>query len=238
MKREIVYDPNPAELWKLGAKSLFNLLSTLPGDAPITIGLCGGRSVGGLLQATVPLLQNAPKQLQSRLQFFMLDERVVPLNHADSNFRLVSEMFLSPLNAARVIETAQQHPFEAESATASVSCERYYGELNRFGSTFSIVVLAIGEDGHVAGLFPHHQSLSIKESTFFTFSDSPKPPPHRMTATIPLLQKAKGALLLAIGEGKREAFKRYLDPAVSLEDCPAKLVDSIPSVFVVTDLKS
>ena len=237
MKRDVVYGKSGMDLWQQGAQKMYEMMAAVPESQPIVLGLCGGRSVGGLLQALVPILEKAPKSLHSRLQLFLLDERVVPLNHSDSNYRLVSQAFLTPLIRGGVIKEAQQHPYEAEPGSAAASCKAYYEELKKFGGRFSVVVLAIGEDGHVAGLFPKHPSLSVSESTFLSFNDSPKPPPSRMTASIPLLQAASGAILMAVGEGKQVAYKRYMDPAVALEECPSKLVDQIDSVCVVTDLK-
>ena len=109
-------------------------------------------------------------------------------------------------------------------------------ELESFGGKFDVVVLGMGEDGHVAGLFPHHPILQRQEKQFFSFYDSPKPPSDRMTASMPLLTEAKLAVLLALGEAKRTAYERFNDAATTVEACPSISVKRCQEVLVVTDL--
>jgi len=72
-----------------------------------------------------------------------------------------------------------------------------------------------GEDGHVGALFPRHHSVEDRHHGFLVMHDSPKPPPGRMTASRSLLQTAGAAVVLFVGEAKREAYERFDD-----ETCP------------------
>ena len=120
--------------------------------------------------------------------------------------------------------------------SAPRACQEYLAELQRFGGEFAVVVLGMGEDGHVAGLFPQHPLLATKEQGFLSFSDSPKPPPQRMTASVPLVCASSRAVLLALGEGKRAAWEAFQNPANAVADCPARMVHQGSRCLVVTDL--
>jgi 6-phosphogluconolactonase len=68
--------------------------------------------------------------------------------------------------------------------------------------------------------------------------DSPKPPPGRMTSSLSLVQTASVAVILFVGEAKREAYGRFNDEKCPVSDCPAKLVLAIGDATVFTDLGS
>ena len=235
MKREIIFESVPEALWPKAAESLVELITSCADRQTIAVGLCGGRSVGGLLSASIPLLEKITPDLQKKIHFFMLDERVVPLDSPDSNFGLVNKSFFEPLITTKSFTKDQIHPFEATPENVQERCDLYLKELESKGG-FAVIILGMGEDGHVAGLFPKHPGFLNKDKKFVHFTGSPKPPPVRMSASVSLLKEAKGAVLLAIGDGKREAYRNYMDLDVSANECPAKLVDTIRDLCIVTDL--
>ena len=218
------------------AKKIFTLLSSRTASDPLVLGLCGGRSVVGLLQAMLSESRHQPQDILRRIQFFMVDERVVALSDSQSNFGGLKNQLFDKLLQDGLIHEDQLHPFEASDSTAENGCRSYETELKRYGGAFTVTVLGMGEDGHVAGLFPNHPVLSCGERAFYSFRDSPKPPAHRMTASTKLIAQSSLIILLALGDAKREAWKNFQEPSVSVADCPAKLVAQAPHCVVVTDL--
>jgi 6-phosphogluconolactonase len=218
------------------AKNIFAVLASRPSGEPLVLGVCGGRSVVGLLRAILEESRNQPQDIMRRVQFFMVDERVVPLSDQQSNFGGLKNQLFDTLLHDGLIREEQLHPFEASPGEAERACVVYERELKRFGGSFAVTVLGMGEDGHVAGLFPNHAVLSQTGSSFYSFQDSPKPPPHRMTASMSLVCQSSLIILLALGEAKREAWNLFRDESVSISTCPAKMVARAPRCVVVTDL--
>ena len=73
-----------------------------------------------------------------------------------------------------------------------------------------VVVLGIGEDGHVASLFPGHPALAARGPVAVPVHDAPKPPPDRVSLTLEVLRAAPSCVLLASGPAKAEPLSRAL----------------------------
>ena len=219
------------------AKSIFATLKAQGSETPLTVGLCGGRSVVGLLSALEKESANQPKDILKRIQFFMVDERLVPVTDEQSNYGGLKKLLFDSLVERGAISESQLHPFVCDTTLADFGCARYAEELRGVGGRFTVVVLGVGEDGHVAGLFPHHRSLSVPGLSFIHFHDSPKPPADRMTASVGLIEGADLSIVLALGEAKRAAWESFKAAGTSVADCPAIMATRAASCVVVTDLE-
>jgi len=219
------------------ALKIFQVCKAAHKDQPLVVGLCGGRSVVGLLGALERESTSQPKDLLGRIQFFMVDERLVPLTDEQSNFGGLKRLLFDSLIEKGVISGAQLHPFVPDPSQADFGCERYRAELEAYGGRFTVVVLGVGEDGHIAGLFPRHRALKECDKTFVHFNDSPKPPPDRMSASPTLVTGADLSVVLALGEAKRGAWCALWDEGIEVADCPAKLALRAGSCVVLSDLE-
>lgn len=188
----------------------------------VVLGVPGGRSVVALFEK----LQERPIEW-SRVHICLVDERLVARGDEESNFRLLEESFCH-------LPAVHLHPAITNKVEGNTAYQ-YTKQVNELGGHFDIMLLSSGEDGHVAALFPDHPVLSITEKEFITFSDSPKPPADRLTASLPLLMQSKIAFLLFFGEAKRAALELFLSD-VPMNSCPAKLVNSCEVSYVFTDV--
>ena len=186
----------------------------------IVVALPGGRSVVKLLDSMLPALRVLPQSIRAKLHFFMVDERVVELTSPDSNFKMLFELFYSKAIEEKLITESQIHPFKFSSDPIERTLQNYGDELSEFGGIFDLTVLGVGEDAHIAGLFPNHHSIKDLANQFITFKDSPKPPPFRMTASRKLIESSKMGVALFIGEAKRGALELFKREEL-VGNCPA-----------------
>lgn len=219
------------------AQKIFAVCKAKTAQEPLVVGLCGGRSVVGLLGALQAESVNQPRDLLGRIQFFMVDERLVPLTDDQSNYGGLKRLLFDNLVEQGVISAKQLHPFVTDTAKNDFGCSSYREELRTVGGKFTVVVLGVGEDGHIAGLFPHHPALAEKGEAFVHFHDSPKPPADRMSASPALITSAELSVILALGEGKRAAWTAFNNSGVAVEACPSKLALKAKECVVVTDLE-
>jgi len=127
------------------------------------------------------------------------DERCVPPDHPDSNYRMAREALLTRVAPATVFRIpAELGPEEGA---------REYARVVESVAPLDFVLLGVGEDGHVASLFPGHPLLKATGVTA-GIRDSPKPPPERVTLTLGAIRDARQVLILANGTGKAEAVAR------------------------------
>ena len=235
MAKRIIYNPVRNELFFEAASYLIDKINAFK-QQQIVLALCGGRSIVGLLQNLHEQREKLSKETWRRLHFFMLDERLVPIDHPDSNFRLVNELFLRGAVEEDLLQSIQLHPFVLNPEESDWGVARYGQELTRFGGRFDISFLGVGEDAHVGALFPNHHSIINDSPLYISMNDSPKPPPQRMTASRALIGNSQLALALFLGEDKRTAYNAYQNPSLPVEKCPVKLIDQADSTLLITDL--
>ena len=198
----------------------------------VTFAIPGGTSVSGIFK----LLKNQKIQWQ-KVHIFMVDERLVPTNSPDSNFLLAKNAFLDYLTENYILPKANLHPFTYFNLPLEQAINAYKNELREISHRFDIVLLSAGEDGHVASLYPNHETINYSEESFIITNTSPKPPRRRISASRKLIQKSQTAILLFFGNKKHQAYKNFLNKEMTIQDCPAKLVNTIEDSYVLTDIK-
>ena len=197
----------------------------------VNVAVPGGRNVAKIFQ----VMQGEDIDWQ-RVHFFIIDERLVPIDHPDSNYKLLQDHFIDPLARAGRIAPGNAHPFILDASSMDRGAKRYEEVLSEHGFRYDIILLSSGEDGHVGALYPHHHSVMDKHHGFIVMDDSPKPPPERMTSSLSLMQTADTALILFVGEAKRGAYTKFNDAQCPVAACPAKLVLALKDTTVFTDL--
>lgn len=167
-----------------------------------TVAISGGRITTAFLKKAVPLFKNPPA-----FHLFWADERCVPPESPESNFAQALEHFIRPLK----FPEGQIHRIRGELSPgeAAVQASREFKKLGL--PVLDLVFLGMGEDGHVASLFPdagHEVELATEPYIAVT---GPKPPPNRVSLTYQMLTSAKKVCCLVSGAGKESALKRCLE---------------------------
>ncbi len=182
-----------------------------------TLAIPGGRSPGPVLTA---LARICDPFVRERLHLLWLDERAVPLNHADRN----DATTLAAWRAGGPLPT-HVHPMPAESADLDAAANDYAQTLQAATGGDGVIdccLVGIGDDGHLASLFPNHAGLK-ELAPVFAVIDSPKPPPRRLTMGLTVLHRARQHLVLALGAAKGAVSKRArlgADPALPVSLLP------------------
>ncbi|MBS2035056.1 6-phosphogluconolactonase [bacterium] len=131
------------------------------------------------------------------------DERFVPPDHADSNFRMVKEAWLD-----RISGVGESHPWKILE-TAEASAEDYEKTLRAHPQGVDLCLLGMGDDGHTASLFPDSKGLDEK-NRWAIANWVEKFNSHRLSMTYPYLNLSKEVLFLVTGAGKAAALREVL----------------------------
>ena len=167
-----------------------------------TVALSGGRIATNLFSATAKLAREVPALHEVR--FFWADERCVPPDHPDSSYRTARELLLEPLKVPPVnihrIRGEDPPPAAAQAITTELL--RMATKNAQGIPVFDLIFLGMGEDGHVASLFPG----AAQQHGIYYPVIGPKPPPQRITLSYNVLTAAQEVWVLVSGPGKEQAL--------------------------------
>lgn len=196
-----------------------------------TVVLSGGSLVKALRKLAEPPYLEAVDW--SKWHLFWVDERVVPKDHADSNYKLAFDGLLSkvPIPAGQVYAIN-------DALSAEEAAENYENRLKQLVKNgviemspaagfpkFDLMLLGMGPDGHVASLFPGHPVVNENQKWVTFVKDSPKPPPERITFTFPVINSSAYIGLVVTGAGKAGAVHKALSEEHSASDLlPVEMV--------------
>ena len=165
---------------------------------PFWVSLAGGTTPKELYR----MLAEQPLNW-SELHLLWGDERFVPHDHADSNFRMVREAWLD-----RISGVGESHPWKILDS-AEASADDYEQVLRAHPQGVDLCLLGMGDDGHTASLFPGTRGLEEKNrlaiANWVDKFDS-----HRLSMTYPYLNLSKEVLFLVTGAGKARALREVL----------------------------
>lgn len=182
------------------------------------ISLAGGRTPAGAYRLLAQLVDD-----WSGVHLWFGDERCVPLDDADSNYKLIVDNLLrdakQPPPTIHPVTGADADPAGAAAAYAQELVDELGGPVPRL----DVALLGLGEDGHTASLFPGDTAALQEREQLCISVHGSKPPFDRISVTLPVLHAARRVLFLAEGAGKTWAIGQLL--AGPSERIPASLVD-------------
>ncbi|MGE0665762.1 MAG: 6-phosphogluconolactonase [Sphingomonadales bacterium] len=219
---------DPAALAERVAAWLVNCAGARQGD--LSLALCGGATPLPLYRrlAEPPWRDRMPWE---RVHFFWGDERLVPIEHAQSNQRMVRDVIIPHVP----IPTQNLHPM-LMGGSADTVARRYETELRMFAAQrpdeplFDVLLLGLGEDGHTASLFPGHPALA--ETRAWVAPVIGVTPEARVTLTYPALDNSRDIAFLVTGLKKRAILHRLLRGDAAL---PAAAITPKRSITIFAD---
>jgi 6-phosphogluconolactonase len=167
-----------------------------------------------------------------KVHWFWGDERNVPRQHQDSNFNMVRQAILEPIDAP----PENVHPVPVELGDPVLVASDYERTLREHFPadtfpTWDLVLLGMGDDAHTASLFPHTGALQATDR-WFVENWVPKFDGYRYTLTAPAINSGDQIWFLVAGSGKREALAQVLSPDRRPQSIPAQLIE--PTRWFVT----
>jgi 6-phosphogluconolactonase len=163
------------------------------------------------------------------VELWLGDERLVPPDDPESNYRLLTETLLE-----RTAAVAHPVPTEGSAEEAASAYAREIRQRVPAGPdgvpVLDLALLGLGEDGHTASLFPNSAALDVRGEICVAVHDAPKPPRDRVSLTLDVLRAARRSLVLAVGDEKARAVARVVlgpdpgTPASLLADGPLELI--------------
>jgi 6-phosphogluconolactonase len=211
-KLQLHHLPTPEEVAKAAATKLVGLLKRRSDlRHPFGIALSGGRIAQPFCECIVRLVKESPTSFDD-VHFFWADERCVPGNSPESNFFGARQLLFEPLQippvnihrilADRGVDYAVQ---EAEAELCRVMPLSPSAQ-----PVLDVVILGMGEDGHIASLFPEEGDGFVQDARVYRHVTATKPPPERITLGYQPIFAAREVWVLASGIGKISAFRGLL----------------------------
>jgi 6-phosphogluconolactonase len=193
--------------------SLSNMLAELPSPS---IALTGGQTGRLVLEAMLKANADWPKA-----SLFWADERAVPPDDPQSNFALANRIFLTPLHQ----RVPRVFRMKAEGSDLAAAAEDYTATLDSAlgeNGVLDLALLGVGEDGHIASLFPGHQALMTPNRRVVAVDNAPKPPSRRLSMTLSFLAQSRQIWVVATGPVRRGVC----EIALGLRNQPPRQTDS------------
>ncbi len=212
MNVALVHFPGPGELAATVAQESVRALEAATAKAkPFCVALSGGRIARAFLTELARLVRDRPLDLRS-VHFFWGDERCVPPNDPESNFGMANQVLLKPLGIPNEQIHRIRGELEPDVAAAEAAQELcHWAPLTGHRQpVLDLVLLGMGEDGHVASLFPGEPEAAVLDTAVYRPVAGPKPPPRRITLGYPVLATAREVWVLASGPGKEPALRSSL----------------------------
>jgi 6-phosphogluconolactonase len=144
------------------------------------------------------------------VELLFCDERCVPPDNPDSNFGAADRLLLSALGERR----PRVHRMRGEDPDPKIAARDYADTLRSvLGSppVLDTALLGVGEDGHVASLFPGHPAISATDRDVIVETSAPKPPARRLTLSLGVLASARAVVVAAFGDAKAAALADALE---------------------------
>jgi 6-phosphogluconolactonase len=205
----------------------------------VHIALSGGSTPKAIFKY---LTENYGTKLNfTNLHFWWGDDRCVPPNHDDSNFKWANELWLSPTG----FSNTQIHRVKGENNPQD-EAKRYSEEIKKYVPTesewpvFDLIVLGLGEDGHTASIFPNQMGL-LESNHICEIATHPQSGQKRVTFTGHLINNAQNIIFLATGISKADKVKQVIDerdislPATHIKTAKGKVtwwIDNDAAEFI------
>ena len=222
-----IVEPDPAALaWRAAQQFVELAEEAVSARGRVRIAVSGGSTPKAtfalLADPAHPFVNNMPWE---HLELFFVDERTVPPDHPDSNYRMTKEALLDKIN----LRPEQIHRIQGELEPEVAAAEYEYDLRRTFrlegaeAPRFDIVSLGMGDDGHTASLFPHTEAIH-EIGRLAVANQVPQKDTWRITLTWPVINHAREVFFLIGGSDKAQPLKEVFLGPKDVERLPSQLI--------------
>lgn len=167
----------------------------------------------------------------ANIHIFWGDERCVPPDDIDSNYKMANETLLDPValpasNLHRILGELQ--PTDAATQYEEILRTYFNNQLPRF----DMILLGMGDDGHTASLFPRTNALNEHQRWVIPNHVATAKQTWRITLTLPVINNAANIMFLIAGSSKAERLKQVIQGAYTPHDLPAQLIKPTDGLLI------
>ena len=184
-----------------------------PARMPYNVALSGGRIVKTFFTEIVRQAENSPLIFQN-VHFFWADERCVPPSDPESNYAVARQLLFEPMQIPETqihrLRGEGPEPLALQEAVSDI-CE--WTAVAKEQPVLDLIFLGMGEDGHVASLFPGEPEEVMQDEAVYRAVTAVKPPPRRITLGYAAIAAAREVWVIVSGAGKQRALKESLSLA-------------------------
>jgi len=210
----------PDELAEAVAAALIARLAEVQAEGRVPAVALTGGSIAERIHRAVATSIDSLDVDWSEVEFYFGDERYVDSwseerNALGARRDLLDQVGVDP-------DRVHEMPAADSGLTLEEAAAAYSDVVRSTGSgAFDVVMLGVGPDGHVASLFPGHPALDVEDQIAVGVTESPKPPPERISLAFPALNRTRAVWFVVSGEAKAEAVARARKPGADPHDVPA-----------------
>jgi len=214
--------PDVAALARQAADTIQDVASTaISQTGRFSIALSGGSTPKTLFELLAA--EYGQKIDWANSHIFWSDERCVPPDDADSNYKMAHETLLDhiPLPASNIYRIkGELDPVEGASQYEETLHTYFHDQLPRF----DIILLGMGDDGHTASLFPGTEALNERQRWVIPNHVATVKQTWRITFTVPVINNAANVMFLIAGTGKAARLKQVIQGAYTPNELPSQLI--------------
>jgi 6-phosphogluconolactonase len=214
--------PDKTSVTRYTAERLYRIIdATLEVNHRIAIALAGGTTFKPIYEL---LAKEFGEHIDwKRVHLFFGDERCVPPDHEESNFRMVKEALLDHIE----IPSKNVHRIHGEDEPAQAAAA-YAAEIRKFFAgeqgLFDLNLLGIGEDAHTASLFPHTEAIHEQEKWVVAHHVEAKGNLWRITLSFPAILQSGNIMFVAWGDAKSKALYEILEGEYQPDEYPSQII--------------
>ncbi|MBI4525986.1 MAG: 6-phosphogluconolactonase [Deltaproteobacteria bacterium] len=222
---ELIVCNDPEELAYRAAREFAQLVNQFVAESGRFVAALSGGSTPRRLYSVLASSEFQNKILWSNVHLFWGDERCVPADHPESNYRMVNDVLLSkvPVPKENIYRIQGEKPPEVGAREYEQNLRAFFQVSGNQFPRFDLILLGLGEDGHTASLFPG-SSVLRETNRWVVALYVERLATHRLTLTLPVLNKAANVFFLVTGQNKASILRRILSDREPSQDIPARLV--------------